>query len=260
MRKEMATLLKSALENEADRIKDQIKANTKGKTDVGSDPCLLVDKTNKIRVLELEIGNDKPIQLRGKAKIEYDSDLKIYKARVQALEKHRGQTFNLIKSQCTLTLESKMKCDSDYNACIALNDPLRLKALIEITIISQSSNKYTFAVLYDLEVGLFGFQQNKLTVDQWLERFNTKVEIGDTLGVSRDHPMALEHVAQELFGKSYDDVKDDGELEQIQTDARERYLAYIFLRQSSSDHDTMKHELENSFTMASNATSRAVIS
>jgi hypothetical protein len=48
IRKAMATLLKSALENEADRIKDQIKANTKGKIDVGSDPCLLVDKTNKI--------------------------------------------------------------------------------------------------------------------------------------------------------------------------------------------------------------------
>jgi hypothetical protein len=87
-----------------------------------------------------------------------------------------------------------------------------------------------------------------------------KVEIGDTLGVNRDHPMALEHVSQELvFNKSYDAVTDDGELEQIRTDARERYLAYIFLRQSSSNHDTMKHELENSFTMASNATSRALI-
>ena len=77
-----------------------------------------------------------------------------------------------------------------------------MKALIKRTIISQSANKYTFAVLYELEVGLFGFQQNKLSVDQRVERFNTKVNIGDTLGVNRDHPLALvEHVAQELHGR-----------------------------------------------------------
>ena len=89
MRKDMATLLKSALENEANRIKDRIKANQKAKTDIGSDPYLLAEKTNKIRMLDLEIANDEPIQLKGEAKTKYDSDLKIYKARVQALEKHR---------------------------------------------------------------------------------------------------------------------------------------------------------------------------
>jgi hypothetical protein len=137
MRKDMATLLKTALKSKANRIKDRIKANTKAKVDIGSDPFLLAEKTNKIRMLDLEIENDEPIQLKGEAKTEYDSDLKIYKARIQALEKHRGQTFNLIKGQCTLALETKMKCDSDYMACIASNDPLmqmQLKISIEITL------------------------------------------------------------------------------------------------------------------------------
>jgi len=129
--------------------------------------------------------------------------LKIYKNKVEAMDKYRGQAFSMIKGQCTLALDTKMKCDADYTQCMASNDPLKLKALIERTIISQSANKYTFAVLYELEVGLFGFQENKLLVDQCLERFNTKVKIGDTLGVNRDHPMALDHVAKETHGMSF---------------------------------------------------------
>jgi hypothetical protein len=159
----------------------------------------------------------------------------------------------MIKGQCTLALETKMKCNSDYTGCIAPNDPLRLKAHIKRTIISQWANKYTFAVLYELEVRLFDFQHNKLSVHQWLERLNTKVDIGDTLGVNRDHPMALEHIAKELYNMSYKDLSNPVHIKKVQLDAREQYLAYIFLRQSSSDHDTMKHELENSFTIATNA-------
>ena len=90
------------------------------------------------------------------------------------------------------------------------------------------------------------------------ERFNTKVDIGDTLGVNRDHSMALEHVAQELNGRKFERLTTDQQ-EAVRLDTRERYLAYIFLRQSSPDHDTMKHELENLFTMASNANTRAQV-
>jgi hypothetical protein len=60
--------------------------------------------------------------------------------------------------------------------------------------------------------------------------------------------MALEHVAKELYNMSYKDLSNPVHIKKVQTDARERYLAYILLRQSSSDHDTMKLEIENSFT------------
>ena len=145
----MATLLRDALQNEVSRIEARIKLAVKADTDTGSDPYLLVEKQNKIKLLELEINDTQPIQLKGESKTEYDADLKIYKSRVQAMEKYHGQAFSMIKGQCTLALESKMKCDSDYTACMASNDPLWLKAPIERTIISQSANKYTFAVLYE---------------------------------------------------------------------------------------------------------------
>ncbi|MGL5937017.1 MAG: hypothetical protein ACRCZI_15505, partial [Cetobacterium sp.] len=197
--------------------------------------------------------------LKGEAKTEWDTEWKIYKTRIESIEKHRGQAFNMIKGQCTLALMEQMKCDSEYTRCIASNDPLRLKSLIERTIITQSDNKYVFATLYEQEVGLFGFQQNKLTEDQWHERFNTKVSIGDTLGVSRDHTMALNYVAKERFNKEFDDLNDDDERESVRSDAQERYLAYIFLRQSGPQHEKLKTDLGDAFTVAGDSTTRARI-
>jgi len=175
------------------------------------------------------------------------------------MEKYRGQAFSMIKGQCTLALETKMKADSDYTACMSSNDPLRLKQLIERTIISQSKSKYAWAILYDQLVGLFGFQQNKLSADQWHERFNTKIDIAETLGVSQEHWIGLEQVAQETLGCSYEDIADDDDREKVRDDAKERWLAYIFLRQSSLEHDGMKRELDNAFTMASNDATRSQI-
>jgi hypothetical protein len=88
--------------------------------------------------------------------------MKIYKSQVLVMEKYCGQAFSMIKGQCALALKTKMKADSDYTLCMLFNDPLRLKALIEWTIISQSKRN-AFAILYDQLVGLFGFQQNKLS-------------------------------------------------------------------------------------------------
>jgi hypothetical protein len=116
MRVDMATLLRDALQNEVGRIEARIKLAVKADTNTGSNPYLLVEKQNKIKLLELEISDTQPIQLKGESKTEYDADLKIYKSRVQAMEKYRGQAFSMIKGQCTLALESKMKCDSDYTA------------------------------------------------------------------------------------------------------------------------------------------------
>jgi NAD+--asparagine ADP-ribosyltransferase len=109
IRKDMATLLKDALVNEVSRLEDRIKMATRVNINVSSDPYLLVEKQNKIKLLQLEIDNDQPIQLRGKSKTEYNANLKLYKSEVQAMEKYCGQAFSMIQSTCTLALETKMK-------------------------------------------------------------------------------------------------------------------------------------------------------
>ncbi|MGL5935255.1 MAG: hypothetical protein ACRCZI_06490, partial [Cetobacterium sp.] len=258
-RKARQTRLRDALIYEASKLEERADAKLAAKEDDSEERYKIVQKLNDIEILQYEIDDDLQVTLKGKAKTEWDTEWKIYKTRIESIEKHRGQAFNMIKGQCTLALMEQMKCDSDYTRCIASNDPLRLKSLIERTIITQSDNKYVFATLYEQEVGLFGFQQNKLTEDQWHERFNTKVSIGDTLGVSRDHTMALNYVAKERFNKEFDDLIDDDERESVRSDAQERYLAYIFLRQSGPQHEKLKTDLGDAFTVAGDSMTRARI-
>ena len=93
-----------------------------------------------MRKAEIEMKRNEDLMLKGSAKTEFEADMKIYKSKMQAMEKYHGQAFSMIKGQCTLALETKMKADSDYTARMSSNDPLRLKALIERTIISQSKS------------------------------------------------------------------------------------------------------------------------
>lgn len=249
-RKARQTRLKDALQYEANKLKAKADALLEAGEDDSEVRYKFVQKTNEIEVLQYEIDDDLPIALKGEAKTQWETEWKMYKSRMENLIKHRGQALNMIKGQCTLTLMEQMKCDSDYTACMVSNDPLRLRALIERTIITQSDNRYVFATLYEQEVGLFGFQQNKMTEDQWHERFKTKVFIGDTLGVSRDHTMALNYVAKERYKSDFEDIADEDDKELVRADAKEWYLAYIFLRQSGSQHDKLKTDLADAFTMA----------
>jgi hypothetical protein len=50
-----------------------------------------------------------------------------------------------------------------------------------------------------------------LSEDQWHEKFTTKVSIGDTLGVSRDHTMTLNYLTRERYDKLFEDMIDDND-------------------------------------------------
>ena len=75
--KEMAQLLKDALDIKVARIKPRIKLAETKNADPNSNPYLLAEKVNKVKVLQKEIDNDEPLQLKVEAKKEYDADLKI---------------------------------------------------------------------------------------------------------------------------------------------------------------------------------------
>ena len=40
-------------------------------------------------------------------------------------------------------------------------------------------------------------REGSMSNPRWYERFNTKVDVGDAIGVTRQHKSLLEHVAQE---------------------------------------------------------------
>ena len=98
---------------------------------------------------------------------------------------------------------------------------------------------------------MYGFHQNVLTNNQWYEKFNTKVDVGDAIGVTRDHEVLMEWTSQDVHKQAFITLL-DAEKEVIRADAAERYLCYIFLRQSAKSSEKLKTNLSDNYTTGEN--------
>jgi hypothetical protein len=123
--------------------------------------------------------------------------------------------------------------------------------LIEKTVLAQTEDQYPFAMVFDQELAFYSIRQESLSNPQWYERFNTKVDVGDAIGVTRQHKVLLEYVAQDLHTRAFVDLT-AAEQKSVGEDAEERYISYAFLRQSGTQHGNLKVDLQNDFTTGDN--------
>jgi hypothetical protein len=86
---------------------------------------------------------------------------------------------------------------------------------------------------------------------QWYKKFNTKVDVSEAIGVTRQHKVLLDYVAQEWYTKSFEGLG-VAEHKLVRDDAEERYVSYTFLRQSGIQHGNLKVDLQNDFTTGDN--------
>jgi hypothetical protein len=105
--------------------------------------------------------------------------------------------------------------------------------------------------VYDEKLSFYSFRQETLSKPQWYERFNTKVDVGEAIGVTRHHKFLFEYVAQETHTSAFVDL---GAVEQlvVRDDAEERYVSYAFLRQSGNQNGNLKVDFQNDFTTGDN--------
>ena len=206
---------------------------------------------NEIAQADFELNQDVPVEMSESEKTQYSNEWWTYKERNANLSKHRGQAFSLILGQCTQLLQDKIKQDTDWTAISTSYDPLSLYCLIEKTILAQTEDQYPFATVYKQELGFYSFRQETLTNAQWYERFDTKIDVGEAIGVTRQHKVLLEYVAQEMHAQTFATLS-AAEQQAIRTDAEERYISYAFPRQSGNQHKNLKVDLQNDFTTGDN--------
>ena len=214
-------------------------------------PIKLAQLQNEMAEAELEAQEEVPMILTESEKTLYSNAWQTYREHKAKLEMHRGQCFSLVLGQCTQLLQDKMKQDTDWTAVSTSYDPLHLYRLIEKTVMAQTEDQYPFAMVYDQEIGLYSFRQEAMTNAQWYEKFNTAVDVGEAIGVTRQHKALLEYVAQETHAVAFDTLT-VAQQDAICTDAEEQYLAYIFLCQSGKQHAKLKTDLQNDFTTGDN--------
>jgi hypothetical protein len=118
-------------------------------------------------------------------------------------------------------------------------------------ILAQAEDQYLFATVYNQEQAFYAFQQDSLSNPQWYERFNTKVDVGAAISVTRQHKVLLEYVAMELHNQAFAALG-AAEQQAVREDTEEHFISYAFLRQSGAQHVNLKVDLQNDFTIGEN--------
>jgi hypothetical protein len=217
----------------------------------------LANLQNEIATGDLELLGPIKIQLADSEKTQHSNEWRTYRERNTSLVKYRGQTCSLILGQCSQLLKDKMKQDVDWTTVSISYDPLTLYRLLEKTVLAQTEDQHPFATVYDQEMSFYLFcQSDTMSNPLWCERFNAKVDVGDAIGVTRQHKALLECVTQEqnIAGTvvaTFDSLT-TVEQDVVQKDAEERYISYAFLRQSGPQHGKLKVDLQNDFTTGNN--------
>ena len=144
-----------------------------------------------------------------------------------------------------------MKQDTEWNVVRTFYDPMTFYQLIEKTVLGQMEDQHPFATVYNQYLDFYAFRQDNQSNPQWYKRFNTKVDVGEAIGVTQQHKELLEYMAQELYTQTFSALT-KAEKTFTREDSKERYLSYAFLRQSGTQHVNIKVDLQNEFTTGDN--------
>jgi len=167
--------------------------------------------------------------------------------------KNRGQAYSLVLGQCTQLLQDQIKQDNEWTNVSTSNNLLRLYRLIEKVVQGQTDETYSYAAICDQLIGLLGYRQEGMTNAQWYERFNMRVDVAESIGVSFEFKGLLDHQTKEDHTPHMTfESLDEFEKESIRTKVRETFLTYVMLRNSGKQHGALRQDLQNTFTTGDN--------
>jgi hypothetical protein len=175
---------------------------------------------NEIAQGDFSSSNEVEMELNDSEKTQFSNEWRTFREHNANMIKHQGQTLSMIQGQCTQVLQDKIKQDTEWTNVSTSYDPLTLYRLIERSVLEKAEDQYPFATVYAQELSFYSFRQETLSNPQWYERFNTKVDVGDAIGVTLQHKVLFEYVAQGAHASAFTDL---GVLEQrvVRDDADE---------------------------------------
>ena len=97
---------------------------------------------------------------------------------------------------CTEDLWAKLQYEADWETVKASSDPLLLLDLIERVLLSKTEDHYPFAVVFEHQRAFLEFQRQTHSLHDYYEKFKTKLNVGDNIGITYLHPALLEYCAQ----------------------------------------------------------------
>ena len=128
--------------------------------------------------------------------------------------------------------------------------PLELYSLIERVVMKQTGDEYQPCNLTDNLLAVLTMKQpNNMSNSQWYEKFNTRVDVAESVGVEFDVYRSMWNYCVETKGWNDYDTLTANEQKEIRSESKERLFAYLLIRNSStsSAHDAVRNNLLEAF-------------
>ncbi|MGL6132320.1 MAG: hypothetical protein ACRCZ9_11980, partial [Fusobacteriaceae bacterium] len=210
----------------------------------------LMDLENQALQCEYDLSSEIKVPLNEEEKGQWKTKEKAYGERVQKHAINQQKAFAIIIGQCTQRLQDKMHDDAQWDAVNKAQKPLELYALIERVVMKQTGDEYPPSNVVDnLLAVLLMKQQTNQSNAQWYEKLNTRVDVAESVGVQFDSfKCLLDYCIEQKGWTTYDDLT-EVERKIIREESKERLLAYLLIKNSSStnSHDLVRNNLLESF-------------
>ncbi len=147
----------------------------------------------------------------------------------------------------TIVFLDKLKQDSDWQIMSDSYDPLKLLKLIEKYILKQSDNQYKIGIVIEqLKLLLTYRQDDGVTNTAYYDRFKTRVDVAEHIGVSFDNPVLWDLKSQELYSMDFDSLADATKESKVKDDVKQAFLAYLFfINSNDKKHSQLKKTVAN---------------
>jgi hypothetical protein len=161
------------------------------------------------------------------------------------------EVYLLDLGQCTQLLKDKMKQEKAWAQVSVSYKPLDLYKLIESVVLKLTEDQYPVAAVWEQYGAMYNAKQDNLTSTEWYERFNTKVELAESVSCVFADDKTLTYCSELEYKLPYSQLT-DAEKIVVTNLARDRFIAYRMLKTSSNAHDKIKSDLSDDFTKGSN--------
>jgi Reverse transcriptase (RNA-dependent DNA polymerase)/Zinc knuckle len=177
----------------------------------------------------------------------WKEEIKVHVARKNILEMNLMALHSVIWGQCSPNMQAKVKSMTGFEKAHESGDCVWLLKSIKGVTFSISSERYTYAALYDAELKYLLCKQkdNESTFD-YLERFRTTCEVfehyGGIIGGGKAANDAVESDASIVLSAA-----------ERQKKAADNTMAYVFLRNADpARYQSLVVDLENQYTRGNN--------
>ena len=202
---------------------------------------------NKLELARFELTDVVKVKTTADEAMAFSNSWRTYHERTDRLGLSRGKVYSLVLGQCTTVLLDKLKQDSDWQIVSDSYDPLKLLNLIEKYILKQSDNQYKIGIVIEQLKLLHTYRQDDgMTNAAYYNRFKTRIDVAEHIGVSFDNPVLWDVKSQDLYSLDYDQLADATKENKVKEDAKQAFLAYLFfINSNDKKHSQLKKTMAN---------------